>query len=109
MMQLQNSLMNVLSAKNRQDAMQDSVGMLPSYQSGGQVDAPDATTTEMQMMQMQAEQGVMEGAEEDPNASLEEYINALMMERDATHTQTCLLYTSPSPRDGLLSRMPSSA
>src|SRR5680860_1163928 len=24
-------------------------------------------------------------------------------------TQTCLLYTSPSPRDGLLSRMPSSA
>ena len=84
MIQLQNSLMNVLSAKNRQDAMQDSVGMLPSYQSGGQVDAPDATTTEMQMMQMQAEQGVMEGAEEDPNASLEEYINALMMERDAT-------------------------
>ena len=26
-----------------------------------------------------------------------------------THTYTCLLYTSPSPRDGLLSRMPSSA
>ena len=27
----------------------------------------------------------------------------------ATHHGTCLLYTSPSPRDGLLSRMPSSA
>ena len=26
-----------------------------------------------------------------------------------THLQICLLYTSPSPRDGLLSRMPSSA
>ena len=26
-----------------------------------------------------------------------------------TQTQTCLLYTSPSPRDGLKSRMPSSA
>ena len=25
------------------------------------------------------------------------------------YRQTCLLYTSPSPRDGLLSRMPSSA
>ena len=25
------------------------------------------------------------------------------------HSNTCLLYTSPSPRDGLLSRMPSSA
>ena len=28
--------------------------------------------------------------------------------RDTTY-RTCLLYTSPSPRDGLLSRMPSSA
>ena len=27
----------------------------------------------------------------------------------ARHNLTCLLYTSPSPRDGLLSRMPSSA
>ena len=27
----------------------------------------------------------------------------------AVHTYPCLLYTSPSPRDGLLSRMPSSA
>ena len=27
----------------------------------------------------------------------------------ATGMDTCLLYTSPSPRDGLLSRMPSSA
>ena len=28
---------------------------------------------------------------------------------DHTHTHTCLLYTSPSPRDILVSRMPSSA
>ena len=27
----------------------------------------------------------------------------------STAVKTCLLYTSPSPRDGLLSRMPSSA
>ena len=27
----------------------------------------------------------------------------------STDNNTCLLYTSPSPRDGLLSRMPSSA
>ena len=33
------------------------------------------------------------------------------MRAEADHPQryTCLLYTSPSPRDGLLSRMPSSA
>ena len=29
--------------------------------------------------------------------------------RSSMHIRTCLLYTSPSPRDGLLSRMPSSA
>ena len=28
---------------------------------------------------------------------------------DRASEETCLLYTSPSPRDGLLSRMPSSA
>ena len=28
---------------------------------------------------------------------------------DGEHSFGCLLYTSPSPRDGLLSRMPSSA
>ena len=33
-----------------------------------------------------------------------------MLDPDITTTpNTCLLYTSPSPRDGLLSRMPSSA
>ena len=32
------------------------------------------------------------------------------VEHDANEIlETCLLYTSPSPRDGLLSRMPSSA
>ena len=30
-------------------------------------------------------------------------------ERDQLRMRICLLYTSPSPRDGLLSRMPSSA
>ena len=30
-------------------------------------------------------------------------------EKNIYHSYRCLLYTSPSPRDGLLSRMPSSA
>ena len=33
----------------------------------------------------------------------------LEIARESEHPRTCLLYTSPSPRDGLLSRMPSSA
>ena len=35
--------------------------------------------------------------------------NIIGMQRDNQQITTCLLYTSPSPRDGLLSRMPSSA
>ena len=34
---------------------------------------------------------------------------AMLGLRDISSLTTCLLYTSPSPRDGLLSRMPSSA
>ena len=40
------------------------------------------------------------------NGEWENYKTAL---RNASKTISCLLYTSPSPRDGLLSRMPSSA
>ena len=36
-----------------------------------------------------------------------DHIQAIPQIRDAGYS--CLLYTSPSPRDGLLSRMPSSA
>ena len=39
-----------------------------------------------------------------PREALHDEIKALVVRLDA-----CLLYTSPSPRDGLLSRMPSSA
>ena len=33
----------------------------------------------------------------------------LRQDEDVLSKESCLLYTSPSPRDGLLSRMPSSA
>ena len=45
-----------------------------------------------------------------PNTTNTEITNSLKEEiLDVTHSYFCLLYTSPSPRDGLLSRMPSSA
>ena len=42
---------------------------------------------------------------------VQEKLSAVMPEKviNRLKTNTCLLYTSPSPRDGLLSRMPSSA
>ena len=49
------------------------------------------------------------------DSASDEYLNLLNLEslmfREpiAEFAKTCLLYTSPSPRDGLLSRMPSSA
>ena len=36
-------------------------------------------------------------------------VDAMRTLAEAGHPYLCLLYTSPSPRDGLLSRMPSSA
>ena len=58
------------------------------FQEGGEVDTPEMVTPEMRMMEAQAAEGIMEGAAEDPNASLEEYINTLMMEREATQDPT---------------------
>ena len=58
------------------------------------------------VVQLQQQQG-----DGDPGPSGD---SVLIIERDEHNTihefaHTCLLYTSPSPRDGLLSRMPSSA
>ena len=41
--------------------------------------------------------------------SVRDYIIEIESENAAGLHKNCLLYTSPSPRDGLLSRMPSSA
>src|SRR5680860_496310 len=50
------------------------------------------------------------------DATVEQQTGAQLLRHEAsmpvdlfTHASDCLLYTSPSPRDGLLSRMPSSA
>ena len=40
---------------------------------------------------------------------LQQYLGADLHEKLKADISGCLLYTSPSPRDGLLSRMPSSA
>ena len=51
---------------------------------------------------------------QDLTNQLGEDVNRLRVEKkqlneDVSKLRSCLLYTSPSPRDGLLSRMPSSA
>ena len=43
------------------------------------------------------------------SANPERALDAVSEAADPQKAMTCLLYTSPSPRDGLLSRMPSSA
>ena len=45
----------------------------------------------------------------DKDAQLVAENIALQLENRVSFRRACLLYTSPSPRDGLLSRMPSSA
>ena len=43
------------------------------------------------------------------SGALEQEVEKLEIEQREAVAKICLLYTSPSPRDGLLSRMPSSA
>ena len=45
----------------------------------------------------------------NPQVSVEKKMWAAKESAPYVHSKLCLLYTSPSPRDGLLSRMPSSA
>ena len=50
------------------------------------------------------------GAADAPSSDMFVKLGKLATERvPKKETTVCLLYTSPSPRDGLLSRMPSSA
>ena len=47
---------------------------------------------------------------QNKNEILEVYVEAIQeILQNKGDVKNCLLYTSPSPRDGLLSRMPSSA
>ena len=66
----------------------------------------------------QLNQAKAQEAAQDPQLKIAELQSKLTMKQEElalrerlSHTtkHTCLLYTSPSPRDGLLSRMPSSA
>ena len=44
-----------------------------------------------------------------PEGALQGFNDEIFDLNHEDYARTCLLYTSPSPRDGLLSRMPSSA
>ena len=46
---------------------------------------------------------------EDPVYFANNYIKIVSLDEGLTQFHPCLLYTSPSPRDATLSRMPSSA
>ena len=56
----------------------------------------------------EAEKNGLEGISSLPK-SLKVLLENLLRYEDDLSVNNCLLYTSPSPRDGLLSRMPSSA
>ena len=55
--------------------------------------------------------GVAKYRKDNPGSKLKTAVTGKVKPGSTAHQThpTCLLYTSPSPRDGLLSRMPSSA
>ena len=64
-----------------------------------------ANRTYLAMCSVEGGMEIEQLAEERPEALAKVPVSALT----GIDAETCLLYTSPSPRDGLLSRMPSSA
>ena len=58
---------------------------------------------------MPGDRMVLHGNNKSDEELLLAYTNNVTVVVDNQHDLDCLLYTSPSPRDGLLSRMPSSA
>src|SRR5680860_42548 len=77
---------------------------LPGGTEGNQP-SPRAEQRETGLMRSEWLPGGTEGNQPTPRAEQVEMATNPLHER----SQDCLLYTSPSPRDGLLSRMPSSA
>ena len=78
----------------------------------GELSDEEALTGLKNMMRLRAYDSRMVTAQRQGKTSF--YVQALGEEAvscafQATLNKGCLLYTSPSPRDGLLSRMPSSA
>ena len=72
------------------------------FAQGGEVEIEEETD-DLGIMDLMRDQGIEYG-EQVSNAQNDEPLERLFEE-----FLDCLLYTSPSPRDGLLSRMPSSA
>ena len=96
---------------------------------------PDEVAEEVDVTEIEELKGPVEVTEDDEGATIDFDPNAIQMpdggdpfanlnellpeedtdligsqlQQDYMEYKICLLYTSPSPRDGLLSRMPSSA
>ena len=72
----------------------------------------DGSLEPLELIQQATERGLKHLAVTDHHSShAHREIQAWLDQQRASGVEvpTCLLYTSPSPRDGLLSRMPSSA
>ena len=72
---------------------------------------PDISDTNYLRTEADLTEAVNKEIDENIKDTKEFYDDMMKIEenRYKTRDKSCLLYTSPSPRDGLLSRMPSSA
>ena len=85
--------------------VQSRLRVLLSFRLGGGQDAEDL----LQEVWLQALQSLDRFEYRGPGSLQRWLAGILRMKLREVRRSACLLYTSPSPRDGLLSRMPSSA
>ena len=94
---------------SREDIMKDMQAFMALSRERTDVGAVAQRYLQYQQRQAdaQAALGLLSHEDADMRALGEE--EAEQASQDMARLEACLLYTSPSPRDGLLSRMPSSA
>ena len=96
-----------LGKKGQVTAQLKSLGSLPVEEKKAQGQKINEGKRQLQQA-LEARRNSLEAAAIDEKLK-SEAIDVTLPGRGVTEGGFCLLYTSPSPRDGLLSRMPSSA
>ena len=86
-----------------------SAPLAPSQPSAPDQPAPAAEPAPTSTSEPVTDLPVVENKKQSVGSEFTEVLSNIEEIVDPTNINCCLLYTSPSPRDGLLSRMPSSA
>ena len=101
MMNFINTLKDIWKIEELKEKLLLTIGLIAVYRFMSTVPLPGIDPTQLAALQNKADGGLL--------GLLNAFTGGAFARASVMALGICLLYTSPSPRDGLLSRMPSSA